>query len=488
MAKTLLLYWTNHEVSALAATTGIGGWTIDSAARGPLGDGANATDIARAIRSLAGDHLNNKPTVVVLVGGPDVQYRLLSLPPAPLDDLVDMVAMQADGEFAASDDGSRIDFSLLSGGDAQPNEVLLARMGSQVNKEITEMLAQLGLEASHVVPVGIATSWFAGREDMGLAADNHLLAAPGLRLLDLALVHEGKLTLGRRIDFSDASATTDVRRLVTPIRRTMAAAAGQLPGESIRSLAWLGSLDREAIAALSSSLGIPVTNVDVDAAARGIAKLASGVTDVGQFAPHVGALARLIDSKLEIDFVNPKKRSEAPSQRRTYLLAAAAAVVCLLGPLWMFYSHVAAISEQARLLEVEQRLVEERAESLAPQVERSTSIDNWRATDIIWLDELQTLSARIRPLPLDAKDYVESQDAMAEQITFKRKPGDRSAGGEIQVVVTAREWSTFSEIESRLRDANHTVVPTSADFDAQNVPYSWKSTAVIDVAPPEETQ
>ncbi len=484
MAKTLLLYWTDHEVSAFAATGGIGGWTIDLAERGPLADGATASDIAKAIRSLAGDHLGGKPTVVVLVGGPDVQYRLLSLPPAPLDDLVDMVGMQADGEFASHDEGCRVDFSLLSGGDTQPSEVLLARLGSSVNKEITETLDHLELEAAHVVPVGIASSWFAGRDNTGLSADNHLLVAPGLRLLDLALVHEGKLSLGRRIDFSDAAATSEVRRLITPIRRTMAAAAGQLPGESIRSLAWLGSLDRESIASLSSSLGIPVTNVDVEAAARTIATIAGGVTNCGQFAPHIGALASLLDSNLAIDFANPKKHKEVPSQRRTYILAGVAAAVCVLGPMWMFYNRVASINEQARLLEVEQTTIEQRAETLAPQVERAASIDSWRATDITWLDQLQTVSERIRPLPLDAKDYVEAQDAMAQQITFKRKPGDRAAGGEIQVVVTAREWSTFSEIESRLRDDTHTVMPTSADFDAQMAPYSWKSTAVIDVAPP----
>ena len=200
MSQTLVLYWTDHEATALVATRAGGQSTIEAAKRVPLEDDADPSAVARALRTAVGDYLSSKPTVVVLAGGPDVQYRLLSLPPAPLDDVVDMVQMQAESEFASVDDGSRLDFAALTGDETAPNQVLLARLASRTADGINQTLDKLQVDASHVIPVGVASSWFARRGD--LSRDNHLLVAPGEKHLDLALVHDGQLSLGPPRRFS----------------------------------------------------------------------------------------------------------------------------------------------------------------------------------------------------------------------------------------------------------------------------------------------
>jgi hypothetical protein len=304
----------------------------------------------------------------------------------------------------------------------------------------------------------------------------------------LALLHDGKLSLGRRVEFYDAEAVDDAKQLITPLRRTVAAASGQMPGEAILSVAWLGALATETAQKLSAALRIDVEVVDVDQVVRDSLGASVKANNLTGFAPHVGAFASVAGDGLAIDFLNPKRRSEAPSNRRTYALAAAAGLLCVLAPAWLGYSRIASTNLQAAELEAQQQIIAKQVEELQPQVERAASIQDWLATDLTWLDELRGLSQQMRPLPLDAKEFNAPGDAMAQQLVMKRLPGDRTGGGEMLVTVTAREWSTFAEIESRLRDASHAVEPASADFDAGNQPYPWKSTTVVKVAEPEVVQ
>lgn len=483
MSSTVVINWTDHQVLSLVASQGVSGTSIREEANLRLPDAATPAVVAKALRPHIAGHVGSKPTVVVLVGGGDVQYRLLDLPPAPRDDLVDMVRMQAESHFASSDDGSLIDFAQLAGSDQLPCQVLLARLASRAVRDINETMGLLGITPTHIVPVGVAAAWYASVPGSLLANGNHLLVVPAHRSLDLAVVHDGKLTLGRRVGFASAEDMATVAKLQTPIRRTLAAAAGELPGESFASICWLGDLDESLERALATAVGMPVESLDVVSLARSAGDINAGSLELSAFAAHLGALAQLPESDFALDFLHPKQRSIPPSQRRLWALAATAAVVTVACGAWMMYSRVANLNAEADAIYDERSTLLAQVEQIAPQVTRADAIEQWLATDINWLDELALLSEKIRPLKLTAEEFDEAADVRVEQLTLKRKAGSTAVGGDIDLAAAAREMATIETLEARIRDERHSVVPSAVNTDADKAPYEWTFKVQVGVPP-----
>ena len=226
--------------------------------------------------------------------------------------------------------------------------------------------------------------------------------------------------------------------------------------------------------------------IDVTAVAQNEVAVGSNIESCDGFGPHVGALAGLVSGELDVDFVNPKRRSVGPSKRRLQVLGAVAAVVCIVAPGLMMYSHLAGIRSEAAELEAEHQTVAARAEELQEHVDRATAVDGWLATDIIWLDELHMLSERIRPLPLNAKDYDEAGDVMVDKLILQRPPGAQATGGQMTLSAAARDLDSFAALDSRLRDESRSVEPGGFKTIQRDAPYSRKSDATIYVAAPRE--
>ena len=68
--------------------------------------------------------LEGKVTTIVGAGRDQVQMKLLSLPPAPPEELPDLVRFQAEREFTALGDDAALDFIPLAGDATTQHQVL----------------------------------------------------------------------------------------------------------------------------------------------------------------------------------------------------------------------------------------------------------------------------------------------------------------------------------------------------------------------------
>jgi hypothetical protein len=163
------------------------------------------------------------------------------------------------------------------------------------------------------------------------------------------------------------------------------------------------------------------------------------------------------------------------------LIGAAAASVVAAG-VWIAYDRVARLDRQIAEKQKEIAAAQEVEEKFEPYRQRVAAIDEWRQSDVNWLDELDRLSQKLRPVPLDAKEFPESSDIRVTQLVATSLLGSDEPGGRIDLTAVARS-SSSSELESRLRDAQHPVEPISTTETPTNDEYRFKYSALLRVPP-----
>ena len=90
--------------------------------------------------------VNGKVTTLVGVGRDNVQVQLLTLPPAPADELPDMVRFQAERDFTALGNEAALDFVPVSGDAQTPNQVLAVALNSIGVVEARDVCEAIGVE------------------------------------------------------------------------------------------------------------------------------------------------------------------------------------------------------------------------------------------------------------------------------------------------------------------------------------------------------
>ncbi|MEX2169417.1 MAG: hypothetical protein WD851_08900 [Pirellulales bacterium] len=393
--------------------------------------------------------------VVVLVGGDDVQYRLIELPPAPLADLPDMVRFQAVREFAAADEDSPLDFLPLRGDEAVAHQVLAARLRAVTSTRAREMCEGLDLELARLVPRGVSLAAACKRLMPELASGKHLIAAPVGNQLEMVLLRDGEVILLRRARVTGEQASDAA--VLGELRRTVAAAAAQLEGP-VESAVLIGDkLPLVDSASESTSWG-RLVSLDLSKLLRDW-----GVTAPPQ--PSESArLAAVLEAALmeaertapALDFANPRQRIVVETPKRTRILGGvAAATVVIAGGFYLFNQLWSLDRETVRLnaLAAEQRTALERFE---PYVERAAALEKWLATDVTWLDELDRATLALRPKPLDDPEYAAEADVLVKSIRTRR-PDLNATGGILELDTLAKNSDALNPLEDRLRDERHDV-------------------------------
>ena len=102
MPRIFAVDWDRHEVRGLLLSSGAtgtsvaGAWTASLATSDPAGK-----QIGSRLAAAVAGQVSGKVTTLVGVGRDNVQIKLLSLPPAPVNELPDLVRFQAEREFTA---------------------------------------------------------------------------------------------------------------------------------------------------------------------------------------------------------------------------------------------------------------------------------------------------------------------------------------------------------------------------------------------------
>lgn len=436
------------------------GTTVRHAGQFPLEGEASALSAEQLAESVRRELDNQKISgakAVILVGGDDVQYRLIDLPPAPKDELPDMVKFQSVREFAAADEDSPLDFIPLRGDEATSHQVLAARLRPATAIRARELCDVLDLELSRIVPRGVSLAAACKRLMPELATGKHLIAAPVGNQLEMVLLRDGEVILLRRARVSGESASDAA--VLGELRRTVAAAVGQLEGPVDSAVLTAENPPLTTGQAESNPWG-QLVSLDLNKLLRDWSVSTANSAEAVRLAPVLeAALLEADRTAPALDFANPRQRKIVETPKRTRILTAVAAAT-LLGAIgfYLFNQLWQLDRETARLQKTtaEQRAALEKFDSY---VERADALEKWLATDVTWLDEIDRAALALRPKQLDDDEYPAGEDVLVKSIRTRRPDNTAAGGGILELETLAKNTDTLGKVEARLRDELHEVRP-----------------------------
>jgi Tfp pilus assembly PilM family ATPase len=494
MPRILAIDWDRHEVRGVLISAGATGTSVAGAWAASLTTvdpaGLSGKQIGTRLAAATANQISGKVTTLVAVGRDNVQIKLLSLPPAPPEELPDLVRFQAEREFTALGSDAALDFIPISGDAQSPNQVLALALSPAGMTEACEVCEALSLEPDRIGVRGCAAAAFATRASGITANEVALIVNPLTEEADLVVQADDVVILLRTVRLPDTSqAEGRQRALIGEIRRTIAAVRQQLTDRQVDKVIICGneaSIGRSS--SLSEDLKVPVTLIDpVAQNSAGLASKGVPPESLGRFAAVLGmALSEMERRAPMVDFANVRKRVEVRRFSRVHILAAGVAAAAVL---W-FAAHMwQQISEPTRKLsELQNKIrdVELQADTYKDVTAQAAIVERWTATDVNWLDELEKTAKRVRPKPLAAKDFPVANDTVLTQLRIFRPSGIDAAGGRLDLQGVAKNSAAVKDLEDRLGDEKRRVIPGLGKTDKSIPGYDWSFQLEVRVPRPEE--
>jgi Tfp pilus assembly PilM family ATPase len=494
MPRILAIDWDRHEVRGLLISAGAtgtsvtGAWSASLATAEP--NGLSGKQIGSRLAAAISGKISGKVTTLVGVGRDNVQIKLLSLPPAPPEELPDLVRFQAEREFTALGADAALDYIPLSGDAETPNQVLALALNAAGMTESREICEALGVETDRIEVRGCAAAAFATRAGSIATDETALIVNPLHEEADLVVQSNHKILLLRTVRLPDPSQVEGRHRaLVGEIRRTIAAVRQQLTEGQVNRVIICGneaSIGRSPT--LNDDLNIAVTLIDpVAQTPSGLSSSSVPPESLGRFAAILGmALSEVERRPPIVDFANVRKRAEVRRFSRVHVLAAAAAVLALGWFGFHLWQQMAAPTRELAALENRIRDVEAQAETYKDVTAQAAVVDRWMATDVNWLDELEQTAKRVRPKPITAKDFPAASDTVLTQLRVIRPTGVDAAGGRLELQGVAKNSAAVKDLEDRLDIDNRRVIPGIGKTDKSISGYDWSYQLEVRVPRPDE--
>ena len=303
---------------------------------------------------------------LVGLGRTSIELRLMSLPPAPPEEIPDMVRFQALQAFTAIGDDWPLDFVEL-GAQKDAINVLAATLSPKQVDQILQVCAASDLKPRCLVLRPFAAASLLNRSQVVAAGTNAVIVDMLADGADLTAVAQGQVMFMRTVRLPATSdESVHSRALLGEVRRTIGAVQAQESGRPIEQIIICGSATEHPLLAksLSEALSLDVVLFDPFHVVQVTKPLQDQLpSDSGRYAPLIGMLAdEAAGVRPAIDFLNPRKRPTPPSNRRrsvtiaASLLGVAGVVACAV---WAGLRHldnqIAELKTQAAALDKESR-------------------------------------------------------------------------------------------------------------------------------------
>jgi hypothetical protein len=382
-----------------------------------------------------GGQVSGKVTTLVGVGRDNVQMQLLSLPPAPADELPELVRFQADRDFTALGNEAALDYIPISGDSQSPNQVLAVALNSTGVVEAREVCESLGVELNRIPLRACASAALVHRA--GLIDPDHiaLIVNPLTDEADLTVQAGDDVVLMRTVRLPDPSqAESRQRALISEIRRTTAAVRQQLADRKVEQVIVCGTQDSfDPKGLLSKELDVPVASFDPTAQApSGLTSRGVPADSLMRFAAVLGMALGEADRRPPIvDFANVRRKVERRQFGRVHALAAAAAVIGVLAVATQSWRQLAAPARELADIEAEIAARQSQVDKFETVTEQAAAVERWLATDVNWLEELEEFARRVRPHPVTDKDFPVNDDVVITQVTLSKPARMGEEGGQL---------------------------------------------------------
>ena len=364
----------------------------------PFEDGATGPEIGEKLQSALSERGVSRAEMVGLVCRQDAEIREVAVPPAPDDELPDLVRFQAKNVFASLNDSWLFDFVPLAHIEGEPLNVLAVAIPPHVRDMFEQISSAAGLKLKRLVfrPFALC-DLFSG---MLAGEDRRLLMLPVDGRFDAMVTSGSQMVAARSFNINrDAEPQAVARQAVVEIRRTIASSRGALHGGEIQQIIVGGAKEQwsDLESQLKEKLELPI-----------VFFAPMGCIDPAQFtAPEmpqfperysatIGALVRESNSsKHGVDFLNPRRPVVKKRDYRKLLVPlAVAAMLFLMAGGYGWY----VLNEQAKVIEAKrdeldnERKLNNGTDLIIGEV---GVMDEWQAGKVNWMDDLAFISEKL---------------------------------------------------------------------------------------------
>jgi chaperonin cofactor prefoldin len=268
----------------------------------------------------------------------------------------------------------------------------------------------------------------------------------------------------------DVSTPDFAARILAELKRTRIAVRNEIQGIDVDDIVLCGSGKMFESLAEQLTKGLETT-VRLFDPLKGLTVKASDADE--QYAALFGAIQQVFQKEpLQIDFCNPKKRTEDTSKRNLFTGIAVAALLLVVGLFgYIVYSRMTLNAEVAELKQ-EFAQLRKTAGTVVEQKKQLDEIDKWLMDDVNWFKQLGWLS----------ENALSSEDMMIRNLEL----ASSSSGVTVRFVALLRNQSLVASMQERFRDLNHTPLPGRQGTEA-HARYTYTNDMTIRLSKNAET-
>lgn len=418
-----------------------------------------------------------KGEAIVAVGRTAVELKQLTLPPAPDEELPDMVRFVAQREFHALGPDDVLDFVPAPAAAGEGRSVLAATIDAATMSQVTQVCEQAGLKLRRLVLRPAATASLALRR---LPTDEvaRLLVEPATDEAEVTALVGPNIVLLRSARMPGEVASPEyARALTSELRRTIASVHHQWPERRVELIELCLSTDDAPATAkkLADELSVAVDVVDPwQPLPESLENAAGDDAKHGRFAAVLGMAADEAQVlRPRFDFANPRRPAPPPNRRRQLVSGAFAATV-VVGGLWLAaLMRLNGLDEEIATLRSRSAGLDAPVKAAAQIQKQVAELERWQQSDVLWLAEFERLS-KVAP---------SAEKLQLTQLRFAAEP----QGGEAQLTGIVSDADVVDEFERAVRDPQHAIEGKGRQHDSQSSKYPWrfKSDVVVKTAPPK---
>lgn len=480
MPQYLAIEWDPKEARVAVARTRGASVTIEHAFSVELGGTeAAAANVGRAVAAELRARNVGRLEALVAVGRANIELRQMSLPPAPPEELPELVRFQALRQFTTIGGDWPLDFAPLDSEGSESLSVLAAAISPEQVTQIKATCAAAELTPKRLVLRPFAAASLLRRHDRDVAQPCRLMVDLLTDEADLTVLDGKHVLLMRtvRLASSDEVAVL-AKSLLGEIRRTIAASTNQLHGRRVEKIILCGEgRDQATIKLLVEqelSLQVEVFSPFDDLTlATELQK--NRPQHSGRFAPLLGMLVdEACGAAHAIDFLHPRKKPEVVNTRRRNLLIGATLGAMALAAVLLVMIQLESLDSEMTRLRSKNGGMKSKVAVAVKQKQATAAVQEFVDSDINWLNELQNLSRQLPP----------PEDILITQLSAgTRVP----RGGEIAIEGYTREPALITEIQQRLRVDNRKVISKGGqdDIRREKDKYRWRFDETVIIEPGE---
>jgi hypothetical protein len=285
--------------------------------------------------------------------------------------------------------------------------------------------------------------------------------------VDLVAISEGAIVFCRTARLPEAASSDE---LLMEVKRTLAVMpSGRLSSDGVECIYLVGDSgdEQELVDRIEEETSHPAKIFDpFDALSVPEDQIPSRR---GPFAPLLGMLLDEAAGKHAIDFLHPRQIPRPVSRWRVAAIAGGVVAALAIAVAFQLWSTLSEINGTNRGLRERRDQLNKTIRSALVLKKRIDAIAEWKANEVIWLDELRDLSIR----------FPSARDAVLMRMSMRPS---QSAGGVVDVQGLVRDPKVVGAMESQIRDEYRRVRSPRIQERMVEKDYTWVFESSISVA------